>query len=238
MTSTMAMTLVSLFALIDAIKVDGRKHYIVALDTETIGVLTFPRFYDLGFAIVDKYNHVYFKVSLVNSTIFYGHKDEMQTCYYANKLPQYFVELENGERCLLNVWQIKELIAYVMKHFDTKTVAAYNANFDKRACNNTLKEFFHDDTIFWDIMLMVKDTIYEMASYKKFCAENGFMCSGSWSDRPKWSAEVVYRFITKNPDFVEAHTGLRDVEIESAIMAECFKKHAKMRKVLGTKKSA
>jgi hypothetical protein len=125
-----------------------------------------------------------------------------------------------------------------MKHFNTKTVAAYNANFDKRACTNTLKDFFPEDTIFWDIMLMVKDTIYNMASYKKFCVANNMMCKGSWADRPRWSAECVYRFITKNPNFEEAHTGLRDVEIEIIIMTECFKKHAKMRRELGTKKSA
>jgi hypothetical protein len=48
----------------------------------------------------------------------------------------------------------------------------------------------------------------------------------------------MYRFIINDPTFKEAHTGLRDVEIETAIMAECFRKHAKMRKELGSKKTA
>lgn len=235
---TMAMTLMTLFALIDAISVDRRKHYILALDTETVGSLFFPRFYDLGLAIIDSKGRTFFKLSLVNSTIFYGHQDEMQSCYYAHKLPQYYVELADGSRHLLNVWQIKKLIAYLMEHFNTQTVAAYNCGFDKRACNNTLRQFFPGDTIFWDVMLMARDVIYPMASYKKFCAENGMMCNGSWSDRPRWSAECMYRFITNDPDFEEAHTGLRDVEIETIILAECFRKHKKMRKVLGTKKSA
>ena len=64
------------------------------------------------------------------------------------------------------------------------------------------------------------------------------MCNGKWSDRPRWSAECMYRFITNDPTFKEAHTGLRDVEIEAVIMATCFSKRKKMRKELGTKKSA
>lgn len=237
MTLQMMQVLAMLFAKIDELRVDGRIKYMVALDTETIGSIAFPRFYDLGFAIVDQKGRVYFKVSIVNTTIFYGHADEMKTCYYAHKLPQYFVELENGERIQLDVWAIRKLIAYAMEHFNTKIVCAYNANFDKRACNNTLKEFFPADIEYHDIMLMVKDTIYQMASYKKFCAENDMMCKGKWSDRPKWSAECVYRFIKKDPDFVEAHTGLRDVEIEVEIMAACYAKRQKMRKVLSTKKA-
>jgi hypothetical protein len=38
----------------------------------------------------------------------------------------------------------------------------------------------------------------------------------------------VYRFITKNTDFVESHTALDDTEIEAAIMTKCLKRHKKM----------
>ena len=214
-----------------------RREMLLLIDTETVGSIAFPRFYDFGLAVADRQGNIYFKLSLVNSTIFYGHKDEMKSCYYAEKLPQYFVELANGERILLDVWQIKELITKIREYFGISKICAYNCGFDKRACNNTLKEFFGDVT-YWDIMLMAKDTIYNMASYKKFCEENGLMCSGKWSNRPKWSAECMYRFITNDPTFKEAHTGLRDVEIETAIMAECFRKHVKMRKELGSKKTA
>lgn len=214
-----------------------RREMLLLVDTETVGALSFPRFYDLGLAVADRQGNIYFKLSLVNSTIFYGHKDEMQSCYYAEKLPQYFVELANGERILLDVWQIKELIENIKAHFGISKICAYNCGFDKRACNNTLRDFFGDVT-YWDIMLMAKDTLYEMTSYRKFCEANGMMCNGKWSDRPKWSAECMYRFITNDPTFKEAHTGLRDVEIEAVIMATCFSKRKKMRKELGTKKSA
>ncbi len=236
MTNKMEAILRRLFNYIDALPVDKRIKYMVAGDTETAGSVAYPRFYDLGFAVIDRRGRIFFKISLVNSTIFYGHKDEMQSCYYANKLPQYYVEIDNGERVVLDVWAIQKLMAYVMAHYNTKIFAAYNCGFDKRACNNTLRNFFPADTIFYDIMLMAQDTIYTMASYRKFCETHGFMCSGSWANKPKWSAEIMYRFITNNPDFEEAHTGLRDVEIETIILATCFAKHKKMRKILGMKK--
>ena len=82
---------------------------------------------------------------------------------------------------------------------------------------------------------MAKDTICEMASYKKFCEENGFMTKHK-TPRPQTKAETVYAFLTNNPSFTEEHQGLDDIRIEIAIMAACIKKHKKMRRVLYSKR--
>ena len=42
--------------------------------------------------------------------------------------------------------------------------------------------------------------------------------------RPKYGAETVYRYLTQNPDFVEAHTALEDSKIESVILLEVLKR--------------
>ena len=52
------------------------------------------------------------------------------------------------------------------------------------------------------------------------------------NNQVKLTAEVIFRFITKNNDFVENHTGLEDVLIEKEILAYCYKQHKKMRKKL------
>ena len=70
-----------------------------------------------------------------------------------------------------------------------------------------------------------------MPTYRKFCEENGFMTKHA-KPRPRYTAEIIYRFITKDVDFQEAHTGLRDVEIETEILAYLVKQHKKMNKVL------
>ena len=39
----------------------------------------------------------------------------------------------------------------------------------------------------------------------------------------RFTAEIIYRFITNNLNFEEAHTGLEDVLIEKEILAYCLK---------------
>jgi hypothetical protein len=46
------------------------------------------------------------------------------------------------------------------------------------------------------------------------------------------SAENLYRFIIKDPNFIESHTGLEDVQIERQILWYCLRQKKKMRKKL------
>lgn len=80
-------------------------------------------------------------------------------------------------------------------------------------------------------MKMARDVILPMPSYQKFCVENGFMTKHS-TPRPRLTAEVLYKFISKNVDFEENHTGLEDVLIEAEILKYCMRQHKKMRKGL------
>jgi hypothetical protein len=45
-------------------------------------------------------------------------------------------------------------------------------------------------------------------------------------------AEVLYRFISGDNDFIESHTGLEDVLIEKEIFAYCVKQKKAMRRNL------
>ena len=47
---------------------------------------------------------------------------------------------------------------------------------------------------------------------------------------PRATAEILYRYITQDVDFIEDHTGLEDVLIEKEIFVRCMKQHKKMRK--------
>ena len=50
--------------------------------------------------------------------------------------------------------------------------------------------------------------------------------------RPRLTAEIIYRFLTNDLNFVESHTGLEDVLIEAQIFAYCMKSRKKFEKVL------
>jgi hypothetical protein len=78
---------------------------------------------------------------------------------------------------------------------------------------------------------MASDTIGKQKSYCSWCEKNGYMTKHS-SPRPRLTAEIIFRYISGIADFDEAHTGLEDVEIETKILAHCFRQHKKMRKKL------
>jgi hypothetical protein len=92
--------------------------------------------------------------------------------------------------------------------------------------------FFPYGTEICDTMRMARDVIGKMPTYKRFCEENGFLTANG---RLSMKAEILYRFISKDLDFVESHTGLEDVMIEKEIMAYCYRQHKKMTRQLWAK---
>lgn len=228
-------------------KIDKRKRYIVVVDTETCpldkdfqGVNPYNMFtYDIGWAVVDKKGNVYETKSYIVKDIFEGEKDLMKSAYYANKIPNYLEDLKNGKRTLATWYAIMVDLKETMARYNTNIVACHNARFDDGATKNTqrwltkskYRYFFPYGTIVWDTMKMALDVIATMPTYIRFCKENGYMTKHK-TPRPQVKAEVIYKFLTNDNDFVESHTGLEDVLIEKEILAYCFSKHQKMRKEL------
>ena len=78
---------------------------------------------------------------------------------------------------------------------------------------------------------MARQTIGKQKSYRNFCLNNNYMTKHS-VPQVRLTAEILYRYISGNYDFVESHTGLEDVMIETQIMAHCLRQHKKMIKKL------
>ena len=74
---------------------------------------------------------------------------------------------------------------------------------------------------------MAQDTICKQWTYKEWCYRNGYLTKNG---RPKATAEILYRYISGQEDFIEEHTGLADVLIEKEIFAKCMAQHKPMRK--------
>jgi len=210
------------------------------IDVETAGGLMDSLVYDFGggkFTLKD--NTVSDTMNYINYNVFYEKKDMMETAYYAEKLPAYRDEIWNGEREVFDIMDIRARVHKYFKEHNITVVCAHNARFDIRALNNTIREatngrikyFFPYGIEVWDTLKMARQVLGKMPSYQKFCETNGFMTNHA-KPRPRYTAEVIYRFITKDLDFMEAHTGLRDVEIEIQIFAYLMRQHKKMDKVL------
>ena len=226
-------------------KIDRRRTYLIMGDTETCNTrmengkldMRDVLVYDFGFAVCDKQGRVYEKHSFIIKEIFFGMKDLMKTSYYADKLPQYYEEIRNGKRKVVSLYEARKILADVMKKYNTNIFVAHNARFDDNALKVTeryttkskYRYFLPFGTEVWDTMKMASDTICKQKTYKKFCEENGYLTK---KGQVRKTAEILYRYITKNNDFTESHTGLEDVMIEKEILAHCFRQHKAMRKKL------
>lgn len=175
--------------------------------------------------------------SFINYDIFFGMSDIMKTCYYAEKLPQYFDDLHEGTRKITNTYGMKKALKDTIERFNVGVVACHNAHFDVKALNNTIRYttsskyryFIPYDIEIWDTLKMARDVILKMPTYKMYSDwYNLKTATGKMSA----TAESLYRFITKEPEFIEKHTALEDVLIEKDILTYCLKQHKKMRKKL------
>ena len=217
----------------------ARKKYFLVIDTETCNTLEQPFCYDVGYAICDRAGNMVIKRSYVVAEMFLDKKDLMKSCYFAEKIPHYWEDIKSGKRELKSIFNIRKQIHADMKEYKTCMVGAYNMAFDKRALNNTIRYcskslirwFFPFGTEYFCIWNMACQVIMNSVKYVKFALQNGFE---SESGNIQTSAETCYKFLTNSIDFIESHTGLEDVEIEVAIMAECYKKHKKMNKSINS----
>lgn len=226
--------------------IDYRHHYILVLDTETANTIQLENgrldmsstlVYDVGWRIMDTKGHIYRERSYINSDIFIHENDLMQSAYYAHKIPKYKEDIAQGKRILANTYTIHNIMMIDMREFKVKEVCAHNARFDLNALNNierwTTKSkwryWFPYGTIWWDSMRMAQSVIGKKPTYRKFCEEHGYLTK---TGKLSMTAENLYRFITKNPDFKESHTGLEDVQIESQIILYCYRQKKAMKKLL------
>lgn len=220
-------------------KIDRRRNYFMVLDVETANTIGQPLVYDIGFAIMDTQGRIYRQYSYVVQEIFFDEKKifhnskMMGSAYYAKKLPQYYKGIfETKDWICKPLRYIEAVVRNECERWNVKAICAYNASFDTKALRNTIRyvtksenaEFLPDIEIY-DIWNMACQTIGQKVDYSKFCFENGFY---SEAKNCQTSAQIMWRYLTKELEFEEAHTGLADVFIECAIMAESLKYHKKI----------
>ena len=198
-------------------------------DTETTNDLEYPICYDFGFSVIDDDGKVYERGSYVVADVFLD-KELMASAYFADKIPAYWDDIKSGKR-LLRRWQtIKSIVRDVMAQHQVTCVVAHNTRFDYLSTATTQRYltcskwryFFPYGTQYLDTLKMARATFSKDEQYIAFCEEHHFL---NKYNKPQLTAEVLYRYLTNNIEFVESHTGLEDVEIEMQIFLECKKRN-------------
>ena len=212
--------------------------YCMILDTETTS-LDKPFCYDIGYTIFDmdtmmlvKDMHYVVEQTWHNLPLF-------ESAYYKEKRPRY-VTLMRQHKASMDKWgYIMRNMYRDVKQYNITDAYAYNSDFDDKVitfncdwfkCNNPL-----ENVAIHDIWGYASEFITNNAAYTAFCEQyERFTDTGNY----KGSAEVVYQYLTNNPDFVEEHMGLYDSQIETYILAACIERGAqwasdyKVKKVL------
>lgn len=201
---------------------------IIVLDTETANGLDCPFAYDIGFVVTDYTGKVYEQHSYAISDIIFD-DDMMDTAYYKDKLPQYWQEIKDGVRELKSLHYVKSFFYEVCAKYDISKVYAHNARFDWKSCTYTqryitksaYRYFFPKHVSICDTLKYARNVMSKNTHYRKFCKDNGYLTKNKQN---RYTAEVLYRYISKNPSFNELHKGIDDVLIEKEILKYCYKK--------------
>lgn len=217
--------------------IDKRKSYYLTIDTETANSLEDPMMYDIGGAIHDKRGNVEETFSFIIYDVFCADRELFDTAYYAEKRPMYEQQIAEGSRKIVSIYTARRHIHELCKKYDVKAIIAHNMRFDYKSTNGTLRYiskskmryFLPYGIPLWDTLKMAQDTICKQKTYIRWCAENGYLQKNG---KVRATAEILYRYITCDNDFIEDHTGLEDVLIEKEIFAKCMAQHKSMRKAL------
>ena len=196
--------------------------YTMIFDTETTSLDT-PFCYDVGYSIlnietmlIEEEKHFVIEQNWHNLPLF-------ESAYYKEKRPLY-IQLMRQHKAKMDKWGyvMKEMKRDIIK-YGISDAYAYNSDFDDKVftfncdwfkCNNPL-----ENVAIHDIWGYASEYITSKTEYQLFCEKNQrFTDTGNY----KGSAEVVYQFLKNEPDFVEAHMGLYDTQIESTILVECI----------------
>lgn len=194
---------------------------VLMLDTETTNSIDDPIVYDLGYEIFDLDGNLYDRNSFVNADVFCD-KELMASAFFADKIPAYWSDIKRGKRELRTWRTITETLYKAIVDNDVKIICAHNARFDYRSIHLTQRYetssrwrwVFPWGCEWWDTLTMAREILKDNAEYETFCVTNNFTTANG---KPRYTAEILYKFITNDLDFAESHTGLEDVQIERKI---------------------
>lgn len=210
---------------------------IIVLDTETCNTMDDPFVYDIGWAVLDENFNILQTRSFVVADVFLNEPELMATAYFAEKIPQYRADLNEGTRILRRYKTIRNILREDCERFNVGEISAHNMNFDYRSTNTTqrwltsskYRYFFPYGVRLSDTLKMARQTFGKDEAYRQFCKENDFCCQNG---TPRLTAEIIYRYITGNVDFEESHTGLEDVLIEKEIYRHCMEMNPEVDRLL------
>lgn len=206
--------------LVDTDFSDRRRTTALVLDVETtLGKGENQIIFDIGWTITEASNEkkVLHRSYLVKE-IFLDIK-MMERAYYFEKFPSYIIALAEQKTELKGWNEIIQILNQDIQDYNVKELYAYNSNFDKTAIrkthnilNNGLVKVDYKIYCLWSL---ATQTFLGTEKFIKTALANGWVTE---KGNIKTSAEVAYKYMTGDYDFIESHTALEDSSIETELL--------------------
>ena len=189
---------------------------ILLIDTETNKK---GEVFDIGFIIADLHNNIM-------ETGQYILFDEFQKkIFYEKKRNLYINYINDGIAKVETVSTVFQRLTNLIRHYNIKEVWAYNGTFDytkfeqlasKHNVQNPIGHLKHQC-----IWVQAVQAIGTSAKFQKWVKENNMLSDKGITPT---NAEIMYAFLTDNPNYKEEHTSLEDCKIEYEILMQSKKK--------------
>jgi hypothetical protein len=185
--------------------------------------------FDISFAVFSR------KDGIIGKQGYIVEQHQHLVPYYADRLKKYADYQATGEYVIQPFEKIMAIMSAIVKKYNVEYVTAYNLQFDKdthieKHCKRLGIESPFKDLKTFCIWQGAAETFGQRKSYKKFTNEHGFI---SEKGNRQSGAEIMYRYMKNEPEFVEEHTGLADVEIEIELLDRIIRQKKKMSTTYG-----
>lgn len=206
-----------------------KNHYIIVLDVEG---MSNAKPYNIGYIIGDRKGNIIQQRSYALPNNFW---ENLQNCLPAREmthknLQEILADFGAGDERKYNYISNCDFIEQFNKDIEEYKISqvwAYNCIFDNGAIRRLYDLIPLPEVEWCDIMSAVSASFLYNKKYVKWCLKNGFVTD---KGNIKYSAEVVYAYLTNNVTFCEEHTALADVWIEYEILLKVFKSKKKLEK--------
>lgn len=208
---------------------------ICVFDTETTS-LEKPFCYNIGYVILNDKWEILLQRSFVVQQIWHN-LPLFSTAYYAEKRPIYVKEMRAKKTRMDKFGFICQQMIRDFQQFNVAAAFAYNSPFDEKVFNfncDWFKVINPFDTIpIYDIRGYVHNSLMKN-DFFMFCEYNQlFTETGNYST----TAETLYKYISRDTEFIEAHTAIEDSLIEYQILKYCCENGAVLGEDYKAKKS-
>lgn len=187
--------------------------------------------YNIGYIVADKHGNIYEKRSFAIPNFIF---ENLKKCIGCKDMTydniQEILESygQSQKYAYVSPNEFQSILLNDISKYKVSKIWGYHVSFDKSALKRGFAEVFSiiDNLVdFCDIEQAILFTKLLTKKYITFCRKHNYLTK---KGNIQTKAEIVYRYLNNDNDFIEEHTGLSDVLIEYEILLKAMQTKKKI----------